>query len=347
MAGPSKHGIIAAGFRGIAALGADRWLAPLARGLGAILMFHHVRPARADAFQPNRLLEITPEHLDRTLGLVRDLGWDIVSLDEVPERLARGQGRFVALTFDDGYRDNRDHALPILRRHGAPWTLFVTTDYAAGAGRLWWLELEEAVRSAERVGFRGREHETATPGQKAAAFAAIYADLRAGPEPELRETIARLCDEARLDRAALVRQLCLSWDEVAALAEREPSLTIGAHTASHPMLAKWDEETARREIAEARDEIAARLGREVRHLAYPVGDPSSAGPREFRLAREAGYATAVTTRPGHLFAAHRDHSTALPRVSVNGLHQSEAAVRALLSGVPFLLWNRGRRVDVG
>ena len=143
----SKHDVIAAGFRAIAASRADLWLGPLACGLGLILTFHHVRPARDDGFQPNRLLEITPEHLDRTLTLVREAGFEIVPLDAVPERLARGEGRVVAPTFDDGYRDNRDHARPVLRRHGAPWTMFVTTDYADGRGRLWWLELEQAIRA--------------------------------------------------------------------------------------------------------------------------------------------------------------------------------------------------------
>lgn len=343
----SKHDVIAAGFRAIAASRADLWLGPLVRGLGLILTFHHVRPAREDAFQPNRLLEITPEHLDRTLTLVSEAGFDIVPLDAVPERVARGEGRFVALTFDDGYRDNRDHALPILRRHGAPWTMFVTTDYAEGRGRLWWLELEEAVRVSSRVVFEGSTYPAATPAEKTAAFAELYATLRAGPEPRLRDATASLCDGAGIDRKALVRDLCLSWDEIAALAESEPALTIGAHTLSHPMLAKWDEADASREIAASKSAIEARLGRPVRHLAYPVGDPGSAGTREFRLASEAGFATAVTTRPGHLFAGHRDHPTALPRVSVNGLHQTDAAIRALLSGVPFLAWNRGRRVNVG
>ena len=113
------------------------------------------------------------------------------------------------------------------------------------------------------------------------------------------------------------------------------------------MLAKWDDAEAGREIAESRSVIEDRLGRPVRHLAYPVGDPGSAGPREFRLAQKAGFATAVTTRPGHLFADHKAHPTALPRVSVNGLYQTDAAIRALLSGVPFLAWNKGRRVNVG
>ncbi|HMO28703.1 polysaccharide deacetylase family protein [Enterovirga sp.] len=342
----SKHGVIAAGFRAIAASRAESWLAPLARGIGAILMFHHVRPARADPFQPNRLLEITPEHLDLTLRLARELGWEIVPLDEVPERLARRKGRFLALTFDDGYRDNRDHALPVLRRHGVPWTMFVTTDYASGRGSLWWLELEEAIRASGRVSLQGRDYAAGTPAEKEAAFRALYARLRAGPEPELRAATASLCDRAGFDRAGLAGRLCLSWDELRTLSAADPALTIGAHTLSHPMLAKGDEAAACREIAASRTEIAERLGRPVRHLAYPVGDPASAGPREFALAREAGYATAVTTRPGHLFPEHAAHLAALPRVSVNGLFQTEAAMRALLSGVPFLLWNRGRRLNV-
>ena len=347
-----KHRIISLGFSALAVTRADEWLSPLARGRGAILMFHHVRPARDDPFQPNALLEVTPGHLDRLLGLVRDLGFAIVPLDEVPDRLAdrRGDaGRFVALTFDDGYRDNRDHALPILKRHAAPWTMFVTSDYASGRGRLWWLELEEVVRRLDRIEVAMDGRTTVLPSrtaaEKKAAFAAAYRDLRQGPEERLRGTIAGWCEIAGLDGYRLVRDLCLDWDELAALSH-EPGVTIGAHTVSHPMLAKHDAETARREIHDGRTEIETRLGLTVRHLAFPVGDPTSAGPREFALARDAGYRTAVTTRPGHLFPGHAAHLTALPRVSINGLHQTEAASRALMSGAPFLLWNRGRRIDV-
>ncbi|TDR94343.1 polysaccharide deacetylase family protein [Enterovirga rhinocerotis] len=342
-----RHRIIGAGLTAVAASRADLWLAPLARGLGAILTFHHVRPQRADGFRPNALLEITPEHLDGTLELVRRLGLEIVPLDAVPDRLTRGEGGFVALTFDDGYRDNRDHALPVLRRHGAPWTMFVTTDFASGRGSLWWVELEEAIRASDRIVFDGRVLPCGTSQEKDAAFAALYADLRAGPEPRLREATARLCEEAGIDRARLVPDLCLSWSELDALAASENAPAIGAHTLTHPMLARWDEATARREITEPKAAIEEKLGSPVRHLAYPVGDPGSAGFREFAIAREAGYATAVTTRPGHLFAGHAAHLTALPRVSINGLYQTEAATRALLSGVPFLAWNRGRRLNVG
>lgn len=95
----------------------------------------------------------------------------------------------------------------------------------------------------------------------------------------------------------------------------------------------------------SRTRIEARLARPVRHFAYPVGDPTSAGPREFALARQLGFETAVTTRPGLVYAEHRDHLTALPRVSLNGHFQALRYLDVLLSGAPFAFFNRFRRVN--
>ncbi len=340
---------IGATLAAIAATGAGRALAPIARGRGVVLMGHHVRPAEPRGFAPNRLLEITPAFLDRVLGLLRAEGFEIVPLDDVPARLAEPGPPFAALTFDDGYRDNLEHALPVLRRHGVPATFFVTADYASGRGRLWWLELEEAVRRLDRVeiavGEARLDLPARTDAEKDRAFSRVYWALRRLPEAGLRAAVARLGARVGLDPDALVARHCLPDEGVRALAE-EPGVTIGAHTLSHPRLATLDEAGARREIAGSRAVLEERLGRPVRHFAYPVGDPTSAGPREFRLAREAGFATAVTTRPGHLFPAHGDHLHALPRVSLNGLHQTADAVQALLTGLPFWLRNRGRRLDV-
>jgi peptidoglycan/xylan/chitin deacetylase (PgdA/CDA1 family) len=121
--------------------------------------------------------------------------------------------------------------------------------------------------------------------------------------------------------------------------------TIGAHTVNHVMLAKVPEQSARAEMEMGRSVIEAALGRRPDHLAYPVGDASSAGPREFRLAAEAGFKTAVTTRPGVIFPEHRDHLTALPRISLNGEHQQLRYVRVLLSGAATAMWNGFRKVN--
>ena len=77
-------------------------------------------------------------------------------------------------------------------------------------------------------------------------------------------------------------------------------------------------------MAISRARIEAALQRPVVHLAYPYGDRIAAGPREFALARAAGFKTAVTTRPGMIFPESADHLTALPRVSLNGNYQDTA-----------------------
>lgn len=353
----ARYGWIDRGFAAIAATRADHWLAPFARGLGVILTLHHVRPWRERGFAPNRLLEITPDFLDRTIVMLRDTGFDIVSLDDAMDHLdrhARTGERparpFAVLTFDDGYRDNVAHAKPVLDRHDVPWTLFACVACAEGRARLWWLDLEEAICRLDLVSARVAGETLSLPArtdaEKQTAWDRIYWRLRGLPEPDLLAEVATLAGRAGIDGSGLSRDLCLTFDELRTLAA-DARVTIGAHSLTHPRLAFLPEAEARSEIEGSKTRLETELGRPVRHFAYPVGDRTSAGPREFRLAEEAGFVSAVTTRPGHLFRAHAGHRHALPRVSLNGHFQTSTALRALLSGVPFLLWNRGRRINVG
>lgn len=344
-----KQQVIGAGFAVLGATRLHRGLARLTRGHGAILTLHHVRPWTEVGFAPNRLLEITPTFLNAALARIRALGFDLVSLDEALRRIREPQARpFLALTFDDGYRDNACHALPVLERHAAPFTLFVTPGFADRTSRLWWVELERAIGVLDRidvdVGGTRVVASAVTDQEKSAAFSSLYWLLRGGPEERLLSVIGSLMEQAALRSEAIVEELCLDWEGIRALATN-PLCTIGAHTLTHPMLAKHDAARVREEIAGSRREIEMHIGLPVRHLSYPVGDPGSAGAREFALATELGFSSAVTTRPGMIFPEHRDHPTALPRISVNGHWQSLSSLEVLLSGVPSALWNRGRRVS--
>jgi peptidoglycan/xylan/chitin deacetylase (PgdA/CDA1 family) len=136
----------------------------------------------------------------------------------------------------------------------------------------------------------------------------------------------------------------MGWPELAELAA-DPLVTIGAHTVNHPMLAKLPEKAVRSEMDLSRSIIEAGLGIRPAHLSYPVGDRTSAGPREFEIAAELGFKTAVTTRPGVLFAEHSNHLTALPRISLNGEYQRLRYVRVLLSGSATAMWSGFHRLD--
>jgi peptidoglycan/xylan/chitin deacetylase (PgdA/CDA1 family) len=346
----ARHSAFAAALDALGKTGLDSLLAPLTRGIGVILTLHQVRSRAPRGFAPNRILEITPEFLDAALLCLKSLGYELVTLTEAVARLRTGRGRvpFAALTFDDGYRDNLEEALPVLERHGAPMTLFVTPGFAERSARLWWIELEEALRRLDRVSVEHGDFHFAAlardDAEKAYVFEDLYWRLREGSEQRLLDVIAMLSAEARVDATSLVERLCLDWGGLAQMA-RHPLVTIGAHTLTHPTLAKWGETRMREEMAGSREAIRRRLGVTPAHFSYPFGDRQAAGVREFDAAAELGFAGAVTTRPGVLFAAHARHLHALPRISINGMFQDARRFETLISGVPTLIWNRGRRCD--
>jgi peptidoglycan/xylan/chitin deacetylase (PgdA/CDA1 family) len=344
----AKKQIISSGFGFFRRTGLHRLAAPVTRGAGAILMFHQVRPWVPRDFAPNRLLEITPDFLDAVLTRLKALDFAIVDLDTALTMIAhRTEKPFAALTFDDGYKDTRDIALPVLEKHAAPFTMYVTTGFAERAARLWWIELEEAIARLSHVCVLvdGQRFDlpAASAAEKAAAFATLYKALTDGSEDQLLTVIAGLAQQAGIDARSIPEDLCLDWARIEEMS-RHPLCTIGVHTLTHPRLGKLIDAQMRQELAESRAIIEAHIGRPAVHLAYPIGNPVAAGPREFAAARKIGFQSAVTTRPGMIFPAHDARRMALPRLSINGDWQSLDVVEILLSGVPFALWNKGRLV---
>ena len=347
-----KKTVIRAGLETLYFSGMHHWLRPLLGGVGSILTLHHVRPARPEGFQPNRLLEVTPVFLE---GLVRRLARariDVVSLDEMHRRFIEGdfKRRFVCLTFDDGYRDFLRWAYPVLRKHKLPFAMYIATSFPDRLGELWWVALEAVIAQNSRIGMviNGNDQyfECASVSQKRELYDEVYRYLRSmKTEEEVRRVVRDLCACYRVDVASFCRDLCMDWAEIVDLAA-DPLCTIGAHTVNHMMLRKVPSDaTVRAEMEMSRAVLEAALGKRPEHLAYPVGDPTSAGPREFRIAAELGFKTAVTTRPGVLFKAHRDYLTALPRISVNGEFQQQRYLKVLMSGAGTAFWNRFRRVS--
>lgn len=344
-----RNNVIRAGLGALYFSGAHHLLRPLLAGVGAIFMLHHVRPAREAAFQPNRHLEVTPDFLRATLSHLSSRDIDIVSMDELHERLVQGNfdRRFAAFTLDDGYRDNLEFALPVLRDFDAPLAVYVASDFAEGTGRLWWTALEAVIANTDQVdvqiGNSVLRLDATSPAAKQAAFDRLHDWLRALPgEHDLKREIEALCARYGVDIAALCRSLCLSWDEVKRLAA-DPLVTIGAHSISHCNLARQSEEIAAQEMAVSKLRIEHALQAPVLHFAYPYGDREAAGNREFALAAAAGFKTAVTTRPGMLFAESAGQMTALPRVSLNGNYQDTRILPVLTSGAATAMWNGFRR----
>ena len=265
-----------AAFTMLGAIRADRWMARMSDWQGAVLMMHRVRPAPADrSFQPNAHLEITPDYLDTVLSRLAAMRIPVISLLEAAERMGAGDTeRFAVLTLDDGYRDNFDHAYPILRRHQAPFSIFVATGMVDGTANAWWITLEEIIRKAETVrlgdGINARRYTVRSPGAKTRAFYDLAWALWSMDEPSRDRAIRALAAEHAFDIRELLLAEMMSWDQIRTLAA-DPLASIGGHTVSHPALAMLDTAAAEAEIRGGLNRLQAELGVRPATFAYPYG----------------------------------------------------------------------------
>ncbi len=273
-----------------------------------VLIFHRVRPERDPLFPG----EIDAASFRERLAWLR--AWfNVLPLDDAVEALARGTlpARAAAISFDDGYADNHDVALPILREMGLAATFFVATGFLDG-GRMWNDTVIEAIRRTSRDALDlspigAGVHALGSLPARRAAVAAVIGALKHRPPAERDEAVAHVAEAAG---AALPGDLMMSGDQVRRLARA--GMGIGAHTITHPILASADDAMARREIGAGREILEGIVGRPVRLFAYPNGRPTrDYRARHVAMVKDAGFAAAFSTAAGA--ASGGDARFELPR----------------------------------
>jgi peptidoglycan/xylan/chitin deacetylase (PgdA/CDA1 family) len=315
-------------------------------GVGSCLLYHRVRPSgQAPAeFSPYAGLTVSAERFAIQMGYLRD-NFPVLALPEFIERLQRGtvpRGA-VTVTFDDGYRDNLEVALPILERFQIPATVFVTTRFI-GCGRgLWWYDLEKMLRHLERIDAVWRGHKFSyllrSLEEKTIAANALN-DILKSLDPPSQQAVLRLTGGVAYAEDCH-RDAMLDWSELQRFAQH-PLITIGAHTVTHPVLSSLSSLELEFELRQSRRELSERLGRPIALCAYPYGGIGQASRREFRAAEHAGYTASFTTRFGHVQHEHRSDLHAIPRLSIVDTDDLAAFARKL-SGLTAFVAQRGRR----
>jgi peptidoglycan/xylan/chitin deacetylase (PgdA/CDA1 family) len=314
-------------------------------GVGGILMLHRVSPTDQSPLGVNRGLSVTPQFLDELIGALKHEGYDFVPMDEVPARVAKTNGKpFLAVTFDDGYKDNDDHAYPVLRRHNVPWTVYIAPGLMSGDTHLWWELAELALARRKEIAVACAQGALSlkcdTVGEKLAAFGRIERHVMHDlPEESVAGFTRDVAKLAGINARAHNKAELMGWDAIRKIAQ-DPLCTIGTHTWHHYHLARLTDEVMEREFTLAMTAIELETGLKPRHVAYPYGYQLAVGKRETDTAERLGYATGVTTRHGMLFHDHAQSMTALPRISVNGKHQNVGDVRLMLSGITSWLAHR-------
>jgi peptidoglycan/xylan/chitin deacetylase (PgdA/CDA1 family) len=261
----------------------------------SVLIFHRVRPA-LDPLFPG---DTTAESFERHLSWVRER-FNVLSLREAVERLRRASlpSRALSITFDDGYADNCTVALPILRRHGLPATVFVAAGYLDG-GTMWNDAVIEAIRGCPHsrldvpplaVGPLQLE----SLEQRRAAVHRLIDAFKYRRCSERADAVQRLIEASG---SAPPRDLMLTTAQLRTLARA--GIDIGAHTMTHPILARTEDDQARWEIEHGKAQLEAILEQPVTLFAYPNGKPNrDYAPRHVEMVARAGFAAAVTTAWG-------------------------------------------------
>jgi len=264
-----------------------------------VLTYHRVAEPNSPTLFDDGVIDVRPHQLDRQLAFVKRW-FSPVGIDVLLSHVRTGSAlprNCLLVTFDDGYRDNFDTALPILLRHGIPATFFVATDYVDRRVPFWWDVVTRVLKmtTRERVVLEYPEHaEWPMRGQPARA-AAIRRALRIVKDVP-RLDLDRFLGE--LQRAAgvgidpgearwLADATVMTWDHVRAL--RAAGMDVQSHTRTHRVLQTLDPATLADELYGSRRTLEDVLGEPVRAISYPVGKSLREAHDVRAAVRAAGY----------------------------------------------------------
>jgi peptidoglycan/xylan/chitin deacetylase (PgdA/CDA1 family) len=300
-----------------------------------ILIYHRVNNER-DPYFPSLPTAVFERHMAYVARAYR-----VLPLDEVVERLARGESlppNALAMTFDDGYRDNLTHAAPILARHRLPATVFLATGFIGTPEVPWFDRVAAVLKTTAVPRFTapwGQVVSLTTQADRLATVERCQTYFKSLSYSEFVEQLEVMVRALGIDEGDAVKNEMLSWDDVHAL--RGVGCSIGAHTMSHPILSRMSEAQAAREIGGSRDMIEAACGIVPRAFAYPNGQPQDYTHATMRLVRESGFDYAVSTRFGL-----NDRETSLWELRRGGPSEHDVATFALK-----LAWYRLTLSDAG
>jgi peptidoglycan/xylan/chitin deacetylase (PgdA/CDA1 family) len=315
-------------------------LMPASGGRGIIFTLHHVRPDVKRSFNPNAHLSITPEFLDAAIRVALDAGLVPVPLDALPHLLAdpRDARRFVCYTLDDGYRDNLQYAAPVFKKHSVPYTVFVTPGFVDRKRTIWWETLEKLLNEVSEFSFDfGSGPEPvfcANRDAKITAFDRIAIYVETASEDVAVAQIDEAAKACGIVALEIVEAEIMTRKELDQLLS-DPLASLGAHTMTHPNLARVCVERLGDEMRQSADATSKYLGKPVTTFSYPYGGKKAVSGRETQAAKDQGFALAVTTQPGVLTRESLNNPTSMNRVPLNGYYQRPNYVRALISGLPF------------
>jgi peptidoglycan/xylan/chitin deacetylase (PgdA/CDA1 family) len=314
-------------------------LRPFFEGDGVALMFHRVLEANhRSKYTGLRGLEVLPSVYDELLMHFNRRGFKFLSASEL-SRLILLQDvpkKFVVVTFDDGYKDNAEFVAEYMHSKNLPWTLYLATGLCDRTLPCWWYGLGDLLDQVKIIDARPilgdiYHLSSATFYEKDK----IYSQLRNlihgnWADAEYRLRTSEWFKGYGVDLLEITEKITMTWDDVVRISKS--GCDIGAHTAQHLNLLNCSRDVALGEMKGSKTCLEKNIGRTITTLAYPFGDVSSCGVREFELAKEAGYDLAFTTRNKWISKSDLALKWSLPRINIAGGWDSLDQISFRVSG---------------
>lgn len=263
----------------------------------AILLYHRVCPERENQFLRALSVKDFEGQMEYLSG-----NFDVFSLDELAEQIVLGKPlpeKAVAITFDDGYKDNYSYAYPILKRKSIPATIFLATGHINSGVPFWWDQVQHSIEhaSAQRLDLEGLgNYSLETESARQLAVPAIVERLTKLPDESKNSLIEQLLGICQAELPEnLGRKLVLSWDEIREMSDG--GIDFGAHTLNHPILTKVPLRKTEYEIAQSKRDIEERTSQKVTAFSYPNGEYNA---EVVEVVKRCGFTCAVSILPGRL-----------------------------------------------
>ncbi len=301
-----------------------------------ILMYHRIVRTELDPWG----MCVSPENFSEQLEAIGRVATPMSLVDFVrSSQSGRLPERAVVVTFDDGYVDNFEVALPLLRGHRVPATLFVTTCNIGTNREFWWDRLETlllatgtlpaklelqlpsgsqswdldgaaAYSAADLQADRGIRAWSAARGTRLGFFYDVWKTLWPLPDSSREEALDQLARWVGFEPEPSLSRRTMTADEIRRMGH-EGVMQIGAHTVNHPPLPAHESQVQVEQIIGSRDRLQEILGCPVPTFAYPHGEYS---PETIRILQEAGFECAVTVE--QKVAGPNTEAMKLPRFGV-------------------------------
>ncbi|MEW6601098.1 MAG: FkbM family methyltransferase [Nitrospirota bacterium] len=290
-----------------------------------VLLYHRIADDPLDA----QMLAVSPENFEAHLRLLT-AQCRVLPLWELLEEVERGVSapNSVALTFDDGYLDVLENAVPLLEKYMAHATVFVTSGMVGSDREFWWDELERIflagglLPESIDINFADEAIKLSlnTPRERLRAHDEIASILRTARPEEIDMFVGQLFTGLGLDRSGRATHRIMSREQLLEMSY-SPYIEIGSHTVTHPLLSALSKEQQRHEIAGSKDQVEEIIHREVRLFSYPFGSDDSFNSESKKLVSDAGYAAGIANIQGSISLPLDAY--AVPRVLVRDWNENE------------------------